>query len=89
MNVKFVHIKQNQKMVSKSIRQRNIPTHANAVTELLLTKLNIPIISQNVTAHTVIMPMSPIHRIPPRFPHGSPPRFPPTYPPRFPRSPMY
>ena len=38
-------------------------------------------------------PMSPVHRIPPRFPprfpHGSPPRFPPTYPPRFPRSPMY
>ena len=38
-------------------------------------------------------PMSPIHRIPPRFPprfpHGSPPRFPPTYPPRFSRSPMY
>ena len=38
-------------------------------------------------------PMSPIHKIPPRFPprfpHGSPPRFPPTYPPRFPTSPMY
>merc|ERR1719370_1281185 len=34
-------------------------------------------------------PMSPIHRIPPRFPHGSPPRFPPRFrpgsPPRFPR----
>ena len=42
-------------MVSKSIRQGNIPTHATAVTEFLLTKLNIPIISQNVTAHTVIM----------------------------------
>ena len=38
-------------------------------------------------------PISPVHRIPPRFPprfpHGSPPRFPPTYPPRFPRSPLY
>ena len=38
-------------------------------------------------------PISPVHRIPPRFspkfPHGFPPRFPPTYPPRFPRSPMY
>ena len=54
-NVTFVHTKQNQKMVLKSTKQRNILTHANAVTELLLTKLTIPIISQNVTAHTVTM----------------------------------
>ena len=55
LNVTFVYTKQNQKMVIESTRQRNILIHANAVTELLLTKLTIPIISQNVTAHIVTM----------------------------------
>ena len=53
LNVTFAHTKRNQKMVLKSTRQRNILTHANAVTEFLLTKMTIPNIPQNVTAQTV------------------------------------
>ena len=51
-NATFVHTKQNQKTVSKFTRQRNILTYADTVTELLLIKLTIQIISQNVTALT-------------------------------------
>ena len=52
-NVTSAHTKRNQKIVLKSTRQRNILTHANAVTEFLLTKMTIPNIPQNVTAQTV------------------------------------
>ena len=52
LNATFVHTNHNQKTVSKSTWQRNIPTHADTVAELLLIKLTIQIMSQNVTAHT-------------------------------------
>ena len=51
--------KTNQKVASKSTRQRNILTHADTVTELLLKMLTIQIISQNVTAHTAHWALEP------------------------------